>query len=96
MFKFVVKKVISKAKAVRCVIEGHVHVEALLGDVQVARLPVCQRRNSSGDRRPSSAGEYAERVTFYLQGLQTRFSGCSNNSHAVNTCKNINDAVRKC
>lgn len=49
MFKFVVKKVISKAKAVRRVIEGHVHVEALLGDVQVARLPVCQRRNSSGD-----------------------------------------------
>lgn len=27
-------------------------------------------------------------ITFYLQGLQTRFSGCSNNSHATNTHKN--------
>lgn len=42
---------------------------------------------SSDSSRAVTFYKYIERIRFYLQGLQMRFSGCSNNSHAENTGK---------
>lgn len=29
----------TEAKGVRCVVKGHLHVQTVLGDIQVSRLP---------------------------------------------------------
>lgn len=39
MLELVMKIEETEAKGVWCVVEGHLHVQTMLGDIQVSRLP---------------------------------------------------------
>lgn len=55
---------------------------------QSVRGDINELQNDSSSTETFLSSIYRN-ITFYSQGLQTRFSGCSNNSHATNIQKKI-------
>lgn len=44
MLELVMKIEETEAKGVWCVVEGYLHVQTMLSDIQVSRLPVCEEK----------------------------------------------------